>query len=34
MIETADLRDLLETLPDGLQTQLGEGGGFVSGGEG
>ena len=34
MIETADLRDLLETLPDGLQTPLGEGGGLVSGGEG
>ena len=34
VIETADLRDLLETLPDGLQTPLGEGGGLVSGGEG
>jgi ATP-binding cassette subfamily B protein len=34
VIETADLRDLLETLPDGLQTRLGEGGGLVSGGEG
>ena len=34
VIETADLRDLLETLPDGLQTRLGEGGALVSGGEG
>jgi ATP-binding cassette subfamily B protein len=34
VIETADLRDMLETLPDGLQTPLGEGGGLVSGGEG
>lgn len=34
VIETADLRRLLETLPDGLQTPLGEGGGLVSGGEG
>jgi ATP-binding cassette subfamily B protein len=34
VIEAADLRDLLETLPDGLQTRLGEGGGLVSGGEG
>jgi ATP-binding cassette subfamily B protein len=30
----ADLRDVLDRLPDGLQTPLGEGGGFVSGGEG
>ena len=30
----ADLRDVLERLPDGLQTPLGEGGGLVSGGEG
>jgi ABC-type bacteriocin/lantibiotic exporter with double-glycine peptidase domain len=34
VIETADLRDLLETLPAGLQTPLGEGGGLASGGEG
>ncbi|MGH8557447.1 MAG: ATP-binding cassette domain-containing protein [Methylococcales bacterium] len=33
-IETADLCDLLETCPQGLQTVLGEGGGLVSGGEG
>src|SRR5262249_4895737 len=30
----ADLRDVLDRLPDGLQTPLGEGGGLVSGGEG
>ena len=34
VIEAADLRDLRETLPDGLQTRLGEGGALVSGGEG
>jgi ATP-binding cassette subfamily B protein len=34
VLEAADLRDLLEKLPDGLQTRLGEGGGLVSGGEG
>jgi ABC-type transport system involved in cytochrome bd biosynthesis fused ATPase/permease subunit len=34
VLEAAALRDLLETLPDGLQTRLGEGGGLVSGGEG
>ena len=34
VIEAADLRDLLEKLPDGLQTPLGEGGTLVSGGEG
>jgi ABC-type multidrug transport system fused ATPase/permease subunit len=34
VIEAADLRDLLEKLPDGLQTPLGEGGALVSGGEG
>jgi ABC-type multidrug transport system ATPase subunit len=30
----ADLRRVLEKLPEGLQTRLGEGGGLVSGGEG
>lgn len=34
VIEATDLRDVLERLPDGLQTRLGEGGGLVSGGEG
>ena len=34
VIAEADLRALLESLPDGLQTSLGEGGGRVSGGEG
>jgi ATP-binding cassette subfamily B protein len=34
MISTIGLQDLLEILPDGLQTPLGEGGGLVSGGEG
>ena len=34
VIEQADLRSILEKLPDGLQTPLGEGGGLVSGGEG
>jgi ABC-type multidrug transport system fused ATPase/permease subunit len=34
VIEAADLRRVLESLPDGLQTTLGEGGGLVSGGEG
>ena len=33
-IETADLREVLQKLPDGLQTRLGEGGALVSGGEG
>ena len=33
-LEEADLYDVLERLPNGLQTQLGEGGGLVSGGEG
>src|SRR5262249_30348436 len=30
----SDLRRVLEKLPDGLQTKLGEGGALVSGGEG
>jgi ATP-binding cassette subfamily B protein len=34
VIESANLRKILEQLPDGLQTRLGEGGGLVSGGEG
>jgi ATP-binding cassette subfamily B protein len=34
VIDAADLREVLERLPDGLQTVLGEGGGLVSGGEG
>jgi ATP-binding cassette subfamily B protein len=34
VIESAGLRKLLETLPDGMQTALGEGGSLVSGGEG
>ncbi len=34
VIESANLRHLLEQLPDGLQTKLGESGGLVSGGEG
>jgi ATP-binding cassette subfamily B protein len=34
VIDQADLRQVLERLPDGLQTPLGEGGGLVSGGEG
>jgi ABC-type bacteriocin/lantibiotic exporter with double-glycine peptidase domain len=34
VLEAADLCALLETLPDGLQTRLGEGGALVSGGEG
>jgi ABC-type bacteriocin/lantibiotic exporter with double-glycine peptidase domain len=33
-IRDADLRRLVEQLPDGLQTPLGEGGALVSGGEG
>jgi ABC-type multidrug transport system fused ATPase/permease subunit len=33
-IDTALLKEVLETLPDGMQTPLGEGGGLVSGGEG
>jgi ATP-binding cassette subfamily B protein len=34
VVEQADLKKVLETLPDGYQTSLGEGGGLVSGGEG
>jgi ATP-binding cassette subfamily B protein len=34
VIESADLCRVLEKLPDGLQTKLGEGGALVSGGEG
>ena len=34
VIESANLRHVLEQLPDGLQTKLGESGGLVSGGEG
>ncbi|HKS30586.1 MAG TPA: ATP-binding cassette domain-containing protein [Pyrinomonadaceae bacterium] len=34
VIELADLLDVLERLPDGLQTVLGEGGALVSGGQG
>ena len=33
-IDAADLTSLLEHLPEGLQTPLGEGGGSISGGEG
>jgi len=33
-MEAADLQGVLEGLPDGLQTRLGEGGALVSGGEG
>ncbi|HKR01253.1 MAG TPA: ATP-binding cassette domain-containing protein, partial [Pyrinomonadaceae bacterium] len=34
VVERADLGAVLERLPDGLQTSLGEGGALVSGGEG
>ncbi|WP_394845119.1 ATP-binding cassette domain-containing protein [Pendulispora brunnea] len=34
VLEDADLLGLLERLPDGLQTELGEGGALVAGGEG
>ena len=34
VLEAAHLHELLQKLPDGLQTTLGEGGGLVSGGEG
>ncbi|MBI3980175.1 MAG: ATP-binding cassette domain-containing protein [Chloroflexi bacterium] len=33
-VEQADLFEVLERLPNGLQTSLGEGGGLVSGGQG
>ncbi len=33
-LERADLLDVLERLPEGMKTGLGEGGGLVSGGEG
>jgi len=34
VIEQTDLLDVLEALPDGLQTRLGESGSLISGGEG
>jgi ABC-type bacteriocin/lantibiotic exporter with double-glycine peptidase domain len=34
VLEQAQLRQVLERLPEGLETQLGEGGALVSGGEG
>jgi ATP-binding cassette subfamily B protein len=34
VIDTATLRNVLQKLPQGLQTSLGEGGGLLSGGEG
>ncbi len=34
VLEAADLLEVLEGLPDGMQTALGEGGGLISGGEG
>ncbi|HUA22039.1 MAG TPA: ATP-binding cassette domain-containing protein [Bryobacteraceae bacterium] len=34
VIEAAELRRVLDRLPEGLETPLGEGGGLVSGGEG
>jgi ABC-type transport system involved in cytochrome bd biosynthesis fused ATPase/permease subunit len=34
LLEQSNLRQLLEKLPEGLQTELGESGGLVSGGEG
>jgi ATP-binding cassette subfamily B protein len=34
VLAQADLFDVLERMPSGLQTKLGEGGGLVSGGEG
>jgi ATP-binding cassette subfamily B protein len=34
VVDTADLRQVLERLPNGFESSLGEGGGLVSGGEG
>jgi ATP-binding cassette subfamily B protein len=34
LLEAADLVEVLQGLPNGLQSSLGEGGGFLSGGEG
>ena len=34
LLDQADLRDVLERLPDGFQSRLGENGGLLSGGEG
>ena len=34
MLDASGLRDVLERLPDGFETVLGEGGGLVSGGQG
>ena len=34
LLAQADLRNVLERLPEGFQTRLGEGGGLLSGGEG
>jgi ATP-binding cassette subfamily B protein len=34
VLSRADLQEVVERLPDGLQTALGEGGGLLSGGEG
>jgi ATP-binding cassette subfamily B protein len=34
IVDRAELRRVLEQLPEGFQTSLGEGGGLVSGGEG
>lgn len=34
VLQQANLADVLRSLPEGMQTQLGEGGGLVSGGEG
>jgi ATP-binding cassette subfamily B protein len=34
VIDAAELREIVERLPEGLQTSLGEGGALVSGGEG